>query len=182
MKTAGVFSFLGAIMLGCIAVMIIPGMTLSQQKSGGNDQPKFNPGQDVPRISMKKAKDKSKGDDKTLSPYFYVNSGDASVESLPMKSTSADVSIVGVIADVKVTQVYMNTGRKPIEAIYIFPASTRAAVYSMTMFVGKRMLTAKIAEKQQARQDYEQARQDGKSATLLEQQRPNVFQMNVANV
>ncbi|TAL70420.1 MAG: TonB family protein [Bacteroidetes bacterium] len=121
-------------------------------------------------------------DDKTLSPYFFVQSGDSSVEQLPLLSTSADVNIAGVIADVKVIQVYRNTGKKPIEAIYIFPASTRAAVYGMTMTIGERILVAEIQKKEEARKTYEKALKEGKSASLLEQQRPNVFQMNVGNI
>lgn len=139
--------------------------------------------QNISRENLKKQNSfiNIESDDKTLSPYFYVNS-DNGTESLPLKESYADVNIAGVIADVKITQVYMNNGDKPIEAIYVFPASTRAAVYSMKMTVGDRLLVAKIKEKEQARQDYEQAKSQGKSATLLEQQRPNVFQMNVANI
>lgn len=121
-------------------------------------------------------------DDKTLSPYFFVKSEGSETEQLPLKATSADVNIAGVIADVTVKQVYVNSGKNVIEAIYIFPASTRAAVYSMKMRVGDRLITAKIQEKEKARQDYEQAKSEGKNASLLEQQRPNVFQMNVANI
>jgi len=121
-------------------------------------------------------------EDKTLSPYFVVKSDDPSVDKLPLLSTKADVSIAGVIADVRVTQVYKNDGKKPIEAIYTFPASTRAAVYAMKMTIGDRTIVARIKEKEQARKEYEVAKQQGKSASLLEQQRPNVFQMNVANI
>ncbi|MBM3436066.1 MAG: trypsin, partial [Bacteroidetes bacterium] len=121
-------------------------------------------------------------DDKTLSPYFYIPSENPGAEQLPLKSTTADVNIAGVIADVLVTQVYQNTGKTAIEAIYIFPASTRAAVYGMKMTIGERTIEAKIEERQKARQNYEEAKQQGKSASLLEQQRPNVFQMNVANI
>lgn len=121
------------------------------------------------------------GGDKTLSPYFLVQ-GDADVDQFSLKSTTAQVNIAGVIADVLVTQVYQNRGKKPIEAIYVFPASTRAAVYGMKMTIGVRTIVARIEEKQKARADYEQAKQQGKSASLLEQQRPNVFQMNVANI
>ncbi|MDO9124633.1 MAG: VIT domain-containing protein, partial [Deltaproteobacteria bacterium] len=120
--------------------------------------------------------------DKTLSPYFFVKSDDPGVDQLPLKSTSADAKVVGVIADVVVTQIYKNEGRKPLEAIYIFPASTRAAVYGMKMIIGKRIIIAKIQERGEARRQYEEAKQQGKSASLLEQQRPNVFQMNVANI
>jgi Ca-activated chloride channel homolog len=92
------------------------------------------------------------------------------------------VKIAGIIADVKVTQHYKNEGKRPIEARYVFPASTRAAVYGMRMHVGKRLVEAQIREKQKARAEYEAAKREGKSASLLEQQRPNVFQMNVANI
>jgi Ca-activated chloride channel family protein len=119
---------------------------------------------------------------KTLSPYFFVKSDDAALDQLPLKSTSADVKIVGGIADVVVTQIYKNEGKKPLEAIYIFPASTQSAVYGMKMTIGKRTIIAKIQERKEARRQYEEAKQQGKSASLLEQQRPNVFQMNVANI
>ncbi len=124
----------------------------------------------------------SESSDATLSPYFWVKSEDPSVEQLPLKSTSVKSSIAGVMADVRVTQVYKNEGRKPIEAIYVFPGSTRAAVYGMKMTIGSRTIQANIRGKEQARQEYEQAKQQGKSASLLEQHRPNVFQMNVANI
>ncbi len=120
--------------------------------------------------------------DETLSPYFMVVSDDPDTDSLPLKSTRADVHISGVIADVVVTQVYKNEGTRPLEAIYVFPASTRAAVHGMKMTIGERTITARINNREAARQEYEQARQEGKSASLLEQQRPNVFQMNVANI
>lgn len=121
-------------------------------------------------------------DDRTLSPYFFVKSDDPNLDQLPLKSTSAVVNIAGVIADVTVTQVYKNEGSRPIEAVYVFPASTRAAVYGMQMTIGERTIIAHIKKKEQARQEYEEAKQQGKSASLLEQHRPNVFQMNVANI
>jgi Ca-activated chloride channel family protein len=122
------------------------------------------------------------GEDRTLSPYFFVKSDDPAVDRLPLKATSAAVDITGVIADVRVTQVYKNEGKRTLEAVYVFPASTRAAVYGMKMTIGDRTIVAKIREREQARKEYEQAKQQGKSASLLEQQRPNVFQMNVANI
>ena len=124
----------------------------------------------------------AESDDRTLSPYFFVKSDDPQVDQLPLKSTSAEVNISGVIADVQVSQVYRNEGKRALEAIYVFPASTRAAVYGMKMTVGERVIEAKISKREDARKEYEQAKQQGKSASLLEQQRPNVFQMNVANI
>jgi len=121
-------------------------------------------------------------EDKTCSPFFFVKSEDGSVDQLPLKNTSADVQISGVIADVTVKQTYCNTGNVPLEAIYIFPASTKAAVYFMQMQLGDRILKAEIREAEQAREEYEEAKEEGKTTSLLEQKRPNVFQMNVANI
>lgn len=116
------------------------------------------------------------------SPYFHVQSTDDTVETLPLRATAAKVNIAGVIADVEITQEYENTGQTPIEAIYVFPGSTQAAVYGMQMQIGDRIIEAEIAEKQAAREQYETAKSEGKRASLLEQERPNVFQMNVANI
>ncbi len=119
---------------------------------------------------------------RTLSPYFVVSGAAPGVDALPLKSTRADVTISGVIADVVVTQRYRNEGTTPIEARYVFPASTRAAVYAMRFTVGDRVVNAEVREKQQARRDYDRAKKEGRSAALLEQQRPNVFSMAIANV
>jgi Ca-activated chloride channel family protein len=97
-------------------------------------------------------------------------------------STRTDAHIDGVIADVVVRQTYVNSGSQTLEAVYVFPGSTRAAVYGMEMKVGSRTVTARAEEREKARRDYEHANREGKTVGLLEQQRPNVFQMNVANI
>ena len=115
-------------------------------------------------------------------PYFTVLSDSSEIDQLPLKATYANVDIAGVIADVTINQIYKNEGRNTLEAIYVFPASTNAAVYAMEMTIGDRKIIAKIEEKQKARKDYEAAKDAGKRTSLLEQHRPNVFQMNVANI
>ena len=119
---------------------------------------------------------------KTGSPYFFVKSDEPGLDQLPLKSTSVDVRISGVIADVTVTQHYRNDGQRAIEAKYVFPGSTKAAVYGMNVRLADRLITANIREKQQARIEYDSAKKEGKTAALLEQHLPNVFQMNVANI
>jgi Ca-activated chloride channel family protein len=120
-------------------------------------------------------------DDKTLAPYFVVN-GDPAVDRLPLKDTKVEIAVSGVIADVKVVQTYRNEGSRPVNASYVFPASTRAAVYAMRMRIGDQLITAKIKEREAAKHEFETAKKEGKSASLLEQNRPNVFSMSLANV
>lgn len=120
-------------------------------------------------------------EDRTLSPYFVVK-GDPAVDRLPLKDTRVEIAVSGVIADVRVTQTYRNEGTRPINASYVFPASTRAAVYSMRMRIGDQVVVAKVKEREQAKQEFDAAQKEGKSASLLEQNRPNVFSMSLANV
>lgn len=121
-------------------------------------------------------------DDRTSAPYFFVKTDDPDIDQLPLKSTKIDVNISGVIADVTISQVYKNEGSRPLEAVYVFPTSTRAAIYGMKMIIGNRVIEAEIQEKKQARLTYETAKENGQRTSLLEQERPNVFQMNVANI
>lgn len=119
---------------------------------------------------------------KTLSPYFLIANQESGADQFPLKSTQAVVNINGVIADVKIRQTYANQGSQPINGRYIFPASTRAAVHGMTMTIGEHVIKAQIKERQKAQETFDQAKKEGKSASLLKQQRPNVFSMNVANI
>ncbi|MHC1777506.1 MAG: VIT domain-containing protein [Lentimicrobium sp.] len=96
-------------------------------------------------------------------PYF-VTPNENTAEALPLKSTSASVQIVGVIAYVTVKQVYRNSGKQAIEAVYVFPGSTRAAVHAMKMKIGERTIIAKIEEREKARNNYTQAVSEGRSA------------------
>ena len=121
-------------------------------------------------------------DDTTLSPYFFIENGDPSVDQFPLKETDVVVTINGIIADVVITQKYANNGTRPINARYIFPASTRASVHGMKMIIGEEVIIAEIKERQSAQKKFEKAKQQGKSASLLKQQRPNVFSMNIANI
>ncbi|MDR2188983.1 MAG: VWA domain-containing protein [Azonexus sp.] len=118
----------------------------------------------------------------TESPYFFVKSDDPAVDRLPLKGTAVEVRISGVIADVTVTQTYRNEGQRAIEARYVFPGSTRAAVSGLNVRLADRLITAQIREKKQAQIEYNTAKKEGKTAALLEQHLPNVFQMNVANI
>jgi len=119
--------------------------------------------------------------DETLSPYFFVQ-GDPKIDHFPLLKTEAEVNIAGVIAEIEVTQVYKNDGKRTIEAIYVFPLGTKSAIHAMKMKIRNRIIEAKIEERQRAQKLYESAKAQGKVASLLEQKRPNVFQMKVSNI
>ena len=123
-------------------------------------------------------------EDKLLAPYFVIQSegADISTDYFPLKSTEVTTNINGVIAETYVVQTYENQGDKPINAQYVFPTSSTATVHGMKMEIGNHVVTATIKEKEEAKEEYEEAKEEGKSASLLEQKRPNVFTMDVANI
>ncbi len=120
--------------------------------------------------------------DRTRSPYFYVETADPNVDRLPLKDTKVKVSLSGVIADTYVVQTYANEGQNPISADYIFPASTKVTIHGMKMQVGNQTVTAVIQEKEEAKEEYETAKSEGKTASLLEEKEANVFSMSVSNI
>ncbi len=123
-------------------------------------------------------------EDRLLAPYFIINSdeGESSVEHFPLKSTDVVTNINGMIAETYVTQTYANEGNVPVNASYVFPTSSGVVVHGMRMVIGNEMITAQIREKEEAKVEYEEAKSEGKSASLMEQKRPNVFTMDVANI
>jgi len=121
--------------------------------------------------------------DRTLSPYFQVNGEtEGATGTFPLASTDVTALLNGIIAEVTVVQAYKNEGTVPINGKYVFPMSTRAAVHGMSMQIGKKRVIAKVKEREAAKQEFEEAQAAGKSASLLEQQRPNVFTMSVSNI
>ena len=120
----------------------------------------------------------------SAAPYFQIvgSRNETPDESLPLKSSAAKMEIDGTIARVRLKQKYGNAGSVPIEAVYVFPASTRAAVHGMTLTSGGRVIASRISEKAKAQAEYQAAKAEKKTAALLEEHRPNVFQMSVANL
>ncbi|MFH0889479.1 MAG: VIT domain-containing protein [Planctomycetota bacterium] len=100
----------------------------------------------------------------------------------PLKHTDVKAEISGYVARVNVTQQFENPFKEKIEAIYVFPLSSDAAVDDMLMKVGERTIRGEIKKREEARQIYEAAKNAGKVASLLDQERPNIFTQSVANI
>jgi Ca-activated chloride channel family protein len=101
---------------------------------------------------------------------------------LPLEHTDVKARIAGPLASIEVRQLFRNDTGGPIEAVYLFPLPHEASVYRMSFKIGERVVQAVIKEKEEARRAYEAARSEGRSATLLEQERPNLFTLSVANI
>ena len=100
----------------------------------------------------------------------------------PLKHTDVKMKVRGFVAEVTVTQEFHNPVAEPIEAVYVFPLPHDSAVNATEMRIGKRVIRGRIERREKARQQYERARDQGKRASLLEQERPNIFTQSVANI
>jgi len=100
----------------------------------------------------------------------------------PLKHTDVKAEISGFLSRVVVTQEFENPFKDKIEAVYTFPLPQNAAVDDMTMTVGDRTVHGRIKRREEARAIYEAARASGHVASLLDQERPNIFTQSVANI
>jgi Ca-activated chloride channel family protein len=103
------------------------------------------------------------------------------IEALQMQ-TDVDYSITGSIARAKVKQRFKNSSALWAEGIYVFPLPEKAAVDHFRMIIGERIIEGQVKERIAAKKTYERARSAGKKASLIEQQRANVFTTSLANI
>jgi Ca-activated chloride channel family protein len=96
--------------------------------------------------------------------------------------TEVLVDVTGLVARAAVTQTFFNSSDTWAEGIYRFPLPDGAAVDRLLVQVGERIIEGEIQEKQTARRTYQQAKTAGKTASLVEQQRPNQFETRLANI
>lgn len=100
----------------------------------------------------------------------------------PTLKTDIQVDIQGDLATVGVTQNFVNPLTTAIHASYFFPLSKDAAVFEMIMEVGDETVHADIQRIEQARATFNEAKREGRSASLLTQHRPNMFTQDIANL
>src|ERR1044072_8627236 len=100
----------------------------------------------------------------------------------PLKHTDVQAEISGFQSRVNVTQEFENPFKEKIEAVYTFPLPANAAVDDMTMVVGERTVRGKILRREEAQAVYDAAKSGGQVASLLDQERPNIFTQSVANI
>ena len=103
--------------------------------------------------------------------------------ALKLLSSQYDVDITGIVAQVKITQSFINDTQNWVdEGMYAFPIANNAAVYQMKLIIGKRVIEGEIHEKVQAQEIYQQAKSEGLAASIVKQYRPNLFTTDVANI
>ncbi|MBE9227673.1 after-VIT domain-containing protein [Phormidium sp. LEGE 05292] len=113
---------------------------------------------------------------------LYVQTPDRQQIAFPLKHTEVQAKIAGNISRVEVTQTFENPFTTTLEAVYIFPLPDEAAVDDMLIRIGDRTIKGNIKKRQEAQQIYEQAKKQGRTAGLLEQERDNIFTQSLANI
>lgn len=138
-------------------------------------------------LSAPAAADSTSSDDSRSSPeasggMLLLSGADDEQWLAPQVSTEVDIRVTGLLARASVEQVFENPSEEPVDAVYVFPLPETAAVDGLTLRVGERIIKGQIAEREDAQQKFETARREGKKASLVEQERPNLFTTRVANI
>ncbi|WP_315722658.1 MULTISPECIES: marine proteobacterial sortase target protein [unclassified Bradyrhizobium] len=107
---------------------------------------------------------------------------DGGYAEAPRLGIDVDIVVSGPTARARVTQLFKNTSSQWMEAVYVYPLPPDSAVDSLKMIVGDRVVVGDIKPRQEAKVIYEQAKREGKTAALTEQERPNIFTNSLANI
>ena len=99
-----------------------------------------------------------------------------------LEATDVQAMVTGPVAHVVATQTWNNPNGSPVDGLYIFPLPENAAVTDLSLRVGNRHITGRMLRREEARAVYETARAEGRIAGLLDQERPNIFAQQVANI
>ncbi len=117
-----------------------------------------------------------------MAPLAALGADGRPLGQCPLSHTTMDAKLSGYVARVNVTQVFTNPYKERIEAVYSFPLSDDSAVDDMTIKIGERTIKGEIKTREAARQIYDNARNTGHTAALLNQERTNIFTQHVANI
>jgi Ca-activated chloride channel family protein len=121
------------------------------------------------------------GEMRSGSLLFRHQQGDAYAEA-PRLGTDVDIAVSGPTARARITQIFHNPTDGWVEAVYVYPLPDGSAVDTLKMVIGDRIVSGELKERQKAKEIYERAKAAGQKATLLEQERPNLFTNSVANI
>jgi len=113
---------------------------------------------------------------------FFVQQGSNQQLSAMMLASQVHFDINGLIATATLTQSFINQTGANMNGTYAFPLPNNAAVNYLKIEIGERIIEGKIMDRQQAKKVFQQAKSQGKKASLVEQQRPNIFTNSIANI
>ncbi|TKB03393.1 marine proteobacterial sortase target protein [Alteromonas portus] len=124
-----------------------------------------------------------------VSPLSHAESGelimqgeDGGATPAFLHSTDVDLQVNGMIAHVTYSQSFINNSDEWKHGVYTFPLNENAAINSMEMLIGDRVIRGKIKRKTEAKKAFDEAKKAGKRASLTQQQRPNLFTQHLANI
>jgi len=120
--------------------------------------------------------------DETATGALLLTDDQGQIHPATLLDTDAHITVSGPVAQVTLTQRFHNPSQQFREGRYLFPLPENAAVDGMVLTIGDRRIIGRIDRKAEAEKTYRQARASGKKASLVSQQRPNLFTTAVANI
>ncbi len=113
--------------------------------------------------------------------YFRAGRDDALLEA-PTLQSDVVIRVHGEVARAWVRQRFANPSTVWLEGVYVFPLPEGSAVDRLVMTVGDRRIEGRILAREEAERVYKKAAQEGRKASLLSSERPNVFVTSIANI
>ncbi len=114
--------------------------------------------------------------------FLELGTGSTLSTPAPELKTDVKVNVTGNIARITVAQTFINPAQAWIEGVYVFPISDKGAVDHLVMKIDDQVVEGTVQERHVAKRQYQSAKRAGRQASLVEQERPNIFTISVANI
>jgi len=101
---------------------------------------------------------------------------------VPLKSINISCQLINYVAEVTVTQEYLNVEEGPIECEYMFPIEEESAVIEFTATLEGKTLVSKVKPNEEAEKDYKEAISKGKTGFLAQSVRSDILQIKVGHL
>ncbi|XP_041440465.1 protein mono-ADP-ribosyltransferase PARP4 isoform X9 [Xenopus laevis] len=101
---------------------------------------------------------------------------------IPLENIHVKGRMMDLVVEVIIFQTYINKSSVPIEAKYVFPLDSTAAVCGFEAFINGKHVIGEVKEKKQAHQEYRAAIREGHGAYLMDQDADDIFTVSVGNL
>jgi Ca-activated chloride channel family protein len=102
--------------------------------------------------------------------------------ALPLREVTLAVDAGGGLARAVLAQRFVNPHAEPLRVSYLVPLPVDGALAGYAIRVGERRIVGEVDRIRLARERFETALVEGRSAGLVDQERPNLFTLELGNV
>ncbi|MBU1105284.1 MAG: VWA domain-containing protein [Candidatus Riflebacteria bacterium] len=103
-------------------------------------------------------------------------------KEVALKAVAVKGELTGLTCHWQIVQKFVNAEKKAIEALYVFPLPADATLSGLKIVTGDKTIVTRPEERDKAFEEYDEAISAGNGAFMLDQERRDIFALNLGNL